>query len=437
MISSRFNIKVVFASMVLVLLYVHLPAQVVVRLHNDTTCTPDTVHVGVSAGNISNVASFDLLFTFDESVLRFDSIAWAIPFLDGYMNSSFIAPNKVRLTWDSAVLLQVNNEAVLFRLQFSAIGTGSAPLVWDVAGSSFTDNQGEQPEKDMYDAAVKVSQKAINYTLTQIMEGCRKDEKGRYAISISSGTPPYKIDWHGGFLNPGIDTVVIGLRGGIHNLTLVDGNGCRYDTTYSVKVKPAPRIRIYTEEEHPYVILQKPDVQFFSNIDSINQTDNSVPSWQWNFGEPDSSRSTLTNPLHTFKTAFSVLENGGTQYTVTLWAISVNGCDTTVYKDVQIEKPKPNVYNVFTPNGDGKNELFTIRGSENPELEEWVLTQFYDRMELVVYDRNGRKVFESNDYQNDWDGGGHADGTYYYVLKCYGRFGEETYQGAVMILTGQ
>lgn len=431
------SLKAITVLLLSLLLFSGLSAQILVRLHNDTTCRPDTVHISVSAANINNAGAFDLRFSFDENIFRFDSIAEAIPFLDGYMTSEFIAPNTVRLQWDSTRLLQVNNEAVLFRLQFTAIGTGDAPLVWDIAASSFLDGQGQLMEKSMTDASVRVRQKAITYTLQQIMEGCRTEEKGRYALSITSGTSPYKIEWHSGFLNPGVDTVVIGLRGGQHKVTIMDGNGCRYDTTYSVKIKPAPNIRLFTEEEQAYVILQKPDVQFFSNIDSINQAANIVPTWQWNFGEPDSSRSTEANPLHTFKTAFAVLETGGNQYTVRLWAINAEGCDTTVFKDIQIEKPKPNVFTVFTPNGDGKNELFTIRGSENPELEDWNLTQFYDRMELLVYDRNGRKVYESNDYKNDWDGGGHADGTYFYVLKCYGRFGEETFQGSLMILTGQ
>ena len=41
----------------------------------------------------------------------------------------------------------------------------------------------------------------------------------------------------------------------------------------------------------------------------------------------------------------------------------------------------------------------------------------------------------SFDYQNDWDGGGLSDGTYYYVLKCKGLKEEVQYEGVVMILT--
>lgn len=431
------SLKIVLTAVIAILFCIHSQAQVQVTMHNDTTCRPDTVQVGVSAGNISHIASFDLVFTFDNTILRFDSIFYAIPFFDGYMTAELLDPSTVKLHWDSSLALYQADEALMFKLQFTAIGTGLTALTWDLASSAFTDDSGNPVDKIMTDATVRVSQKTLHYTLAQIMEGCLKEEKGRYAISITSGEPPYEIDWHGGFLNPGNDTIVLGLTGGKHKLTIIDNKGCRYDTTYNVRIKPAPPIRIYTEEEKPYVILQKPDIQFYSNIDSINSVDNSIPNWQWNFGEPDSSRSTEANPMHTFKTAFTVLENGGSSYEVRLWAINNDGCDTTVYKEVDIERPKPVVYNVITPNGDGKNELLTIRGSENPDLEDWFINEFYDRFELMIYDRNGKKIFESNDYKNDWDGGGHADGTYFYVLMCHGRFGDETFQGAVMILTGK
>ena len=49
--------------------------------------------------------------------------------------------------------------------------------------------------------------------------------------------------------------------------------------------------------------------------------------------------------------------------------------------------------------------------------------------------RWGRIVYHDHDYQNDWDGGGLSDGTYYYILKCKGLKEEVQYQGIVMILT--
>jgi len=68
--------------------------------------------------------------------------------------------------------------------------------------------------------------------------------------------------------------------------------------------------------------------------------------------------------------------------------------------------------NSFTPNGDGINERFVIDGlNENTSLQ--------------IFNRYGKKLYESNNYQNDWDGratnaifgsGILPAGTYFYIV---------------------
>lgn len=79
--------------------------------------------------------------------------------------------------------------------------------------------------------------------------------------------------------------------------------------------------------------------------------------------------------------------------------------------------------NVFTPNGDGKNDKFKIVGLEN-----------YPNSAIAIYNRWGNEVYHSTNYQNDWDGAGLNEGTYYYVLKL--RTGSETkdYKGWVGLM---
>jgi len=64
--------------------------------------------------------------------------------------------------------------------------------------------------------------------------------------------------------------------------------------------------------------------------------------------------------------------------------------------------------NVFTPNGDGFNDLLVIKGLRKGSA-------------LYVYDRTGKEVFYSTDYTHDWDGRDKKGeelppGTYWYVL---------------------
>ena len=70
---------------------------------------------------------------------------------------------------------------------------------------------------------------------------------------------------------------------------------------------------------------------------------------------------------------------------------------------------------IFTPNDDGKNDMFVIKGLER-----------YSGSHLTIFNRWGNTVFESNDYQNNWAGFANTGtlidndplpvGTYYYLL---------------------
>ncbi|MGM9477367.1 gliding motility-associated C-terminal domain-containing protein [Pedobacter sp. GSP4] len=62
--------------------------------------------------------------------------------------------------------------------------------------------------------------------------------------------------------------------------------------------------------------------------------------------------------------------------------------------------------NVFTPNGDGKNDTFYLENLSSFEFNE-----------VTVINRWGSTVYQSNRYLNDWTAPGLSDGTYFYVVK--------------------
>ena len=61
--------------------------------------------------------------------------------------------------------------------------------------------------------------------------------------------------------------------------------------------------------------------------------------------------------------------------------------------------------NVFTPNGDGINDLLRFD-----------LIEIYPGSKLQIFNRWGKLLFEDNSYKNDWDGEDYKEGTYFYVL---------------------
>jgi gliding motility-associated-like protein/uncharacterized repeat protein (TIGR01451 family) len=82
------------------------------------------------------------------------------------------------------------------------------------------------------------------------------------------------------------------------------------------------------------------------------------------------------------------------------------------------------ITNVVTPNGDGKNDYFFVRGIDK-----------YPNSSLFVFNRWGGVVYQSKDYQNNWNATGLSEGTYYYRLELNNPTGGvEVYKGWVMII---
>lgn len=83
--------------------------------------------------------------------------------------------------------------------------------------------------------------------------------------------------------------------------------------------------------------------------------------------------------------------------------------------------------NVFTPNQDGVNDEYFVKGKN--------ITEF----EMVIVNRWGNVVFESNDIQQAWDGKSNGipceEGTYFYMIRAKSGITEFAKQGHIT-LTG-
>ncbi|WP_246032799.1 T9SS type B sorting domain-containing protein [Sphingobacterium yanglingense] len=78
--------------------------------------------------------------------------------------------------------------------------------------------------------------------------------------------------------------------------------------------------------------------------------------------------------------------------------------------------------NVFTPNGDGKNETFEIVGIEA-----------YDRIDLLIVNRWGNEVYKNTNYKNEWNGQGLNEGTYFYIISAVKGNDVRVFKGNVLI----
>jgi gliding motility-associated-like protein len=83
--------------------------------------------------------------------------------------------------------------------------------------------------------------------------------------------------------------------------------------------------------------------------------------------------------------------------------------------------------NILTPNGDGDNDIWIIKDIKQ-----------YPENEILVFDRAGRQVFYSKNYQNSWDGKVEGkllnEDIYYYIIKIIDGMKSEIKKGYLTII---
>ena len=83
--------------------------------------------------------------------------------------------------------------------------------------------------------------------------------------------------------------------------------------------------------------------------------------------------------------------------------------------------------NLITPNGDGKNDILFIEDQRfTPPLP------LFSGAHIEIYNRWGSRVYEANNYENNWDAKGISDGMYYYYIKT--PCGNKEYKSWLQIL---
>ncbi|MCB9174102.1 MAG: gliding motility-associated C-terminal domain-containing protein [Flavobacteriales bacterium] len=220
---------------------------------------------------------------------------------------------------------------------------------------------------------------------------------GQITVTASgNGTLTYSID---NGTTTQVGNSFLGLSTGTYDLVVIDNNGC--STSQQVVVGQINAVNA-SFVVSPTSGLAPLEVTF------SNQSTGAT-SYQWIFGDGNSS--ILTNPSNTYNTYGD--------FVATLIATDGFGCfDTARVVIVVSDQYSILIPNVFTPNGDNKNDNFLIK------------TTFIEELNVLIYNRWGLKMYEITSPSDFWDGGDATDGTYFFILKA------KSFDGVVIEKTG-
>lgn len=223
-------------------------------------------------------------------------------------------------------------------------------------------------------------------------------------VSTSTdGIASYRWDFGDGTTDTSTNPLHTYSTSGTFNLMLIvqDRKGCS-DT--SIK-----RIDVYDHPQAGFEVIHDNSDGSCNEI-SVNFTDQSLGTSSMIYDFGDGTQSSDPNPFHQYPASG--------QYKVLQKVFNTHGCEDTISKDICVYVSATLlVPNAFSPNNDPdkRNEFFVP------------LSFAVDTYNMKIYDRWGKKVFESFDSNNNWDGtmNGQSciEGIYVYILSGRGRDG--------------
>lgn len=248
-------------------------------------------------------------------------------------------------------------------------------------------------------------------TIDSIRDAFCDWENGAAWLSAAGGTPEYEYEWIPSTNQNGPSAIdVLGLA---YEVVLRDSRGCEDSIIVDIPNTPPADTRFTTIPDHSAPILES-----VGPIQFENQTTGAV-SYLWEFG--DGGLADEENPIHLYE------EPGEYNVTLTAWNAffvcpTVFSLRLTIIPDGKLYYP-----NAFTPNGDGNNDVFYVKGEGITELE------------VLIFDRWGRFLTSWNNLDQGWDGivpgkGYAQEGVYTFVVKAMTNNGERIEHGGTVTL---
>ncbi len=203
----------------------------------------------------------------------------------------------------------------------------------------------------------------------------------------TSSYSPFSYSWSNNSTSLGDSTLMC--SAGTVTLTFTDAQGCVATNTITVINDILPVASFTATPPSPVIVGQPIDFASTSTISA-----GSITSTVWSFG--DGSAASGNSVSYAYPMA-------GT-YPVVVTVTGSGGC-TDTYTVNYVVEAVIEIPNVFTPNGDNVNDYLKFRSLE-----------VYGSNNLTIFNRWGKKIFEQDNYKNDWNGSGYNDGTYFFIL---------------------
>jgi gliding motility-associated-like protein len=258
---------------------------------------------------------------------------------------------------------------------------------------------------------------------------------GQVYAAATGGTPDYTYLWENlGTGATSVNTTWGGLNPGDYEMTVTDNNGCVLTQLIVLdSLNPTSEFDVVSQQlngnlEGTATVCVDLINQSMYFTDEEADSDGDSTFW-WNFNAPNAQ--TTLHQDEEYYTVFDTCYTEGGTYDVCLKIQNKNGCEHETCKTITVFDPLKVVPpNIFTPDGDGINDVFTFG----------ILAQGVQTFHCTIVNRWGNQITELNGITDGWNGKDKSgsicrDGTYFYIYEGTSEAGEPfAGQGTVQII---
>jgi len=344
-----------------------LTGAVKVLAGNIESCISVPIDIPVRSYDFTRISAFTVQLAFDPSIMTFNGISQMNHLLsNGILSTTLVSPGVLQVSFSSADSLNFQSEDQLFSLNFIGVSSGQTELKWNLVECVIYSASGYEIPAIYTKGSVDIRPVPQIYfegnggycekTPHKLKVGSLTGQNLSYEWTSPWGTTQTGPEWDLGSLDMSAS--------GTYQVKASDGTACATTETLDLQVYPNPHIKLQDYDtlcsEHEVMLNAGPG----------------FAAYKWQDGSTEPQLLATSEGIYWV----TVTDNNGCQ-----------ASDSVLLRQCELMLWMPNV---FTPDGDGINDVFLP--VYNPDIE---IT-----FQMQIFNKWGEQIFSTNDIAKGWDG---------------------------------
>lgn len=330
-------------------------------------CITVPVEIPIKASNFTDISGFTIQVAFDPSLMAFNSISQMNNLLShGILTETFPSDGMLEISFVFTDPFTISSGGQLLKLNFDGLSAGHTELKWNLLNCLVLSASKSEMPTIYTDGAVEIRPIPQIYTAggdaycegadLKLNAGSLTGRVLTYDWTSPDGNTHSGAEWNRG-------SAVLSVAGE-YQVKAYDGPTCSTTESLIVQVNPKPHVSL---SDHDTICSEM----------AVNLNAGSgFATYKWQDGSSEPQLSATSEGLYWVV----VTDNNGCQASD---SVLLHQCELLLWMP-----------NVFTPNGDGLNDIFLPKYRNDVDIS----------FQMLIFNKWGEQLFSTDNINQGWDG---------------------------------